>query len=139
MSDDTDRSVLEDLLVEDPDVFRLADCLEGIIGITRDTHTVVTLDPFEDLPNSAQVVAFCLGQWAAHHLDLSKPTHPRIARVESVAPLQSGDYERLNLLAVTDQSVGVNPEDLEDAIQFVNEAKQYAEKRSASKQTGGAA
>ena len=132
----TDHNPLDDLLVDEPEEHRLADCLDGIIGISKDDMNVVPQEGFEDLPNAAQAVAFCIGQWAAHYLDIEQPTHPKIARVVAETPLQRGDFERHKLLSVTDGRVGINVDDLDDAITFVNEAKAYAERRSATKQNG---
>lgn len=132
----TDHNPLEDLVVDEPEEHRLADCLQGIIGISKDDMYVVTQEGFEDLPNAAQAVAFCLGQWAAHYLDIQQSTHPRVARVVAETPLQRGDFERHSLLSVSDDRVGINVDDLDAAIEFVNEAKAYADKRSPTRQAG---
>lgn len=135
----TGHDPLEDLLVDEPEEHRLADCLHGIIGISKADMTVVPQEGFEDLPGPPQAAAFCLGQWAAHYLDIQQPTHPKIARVVAETPLPRGSLERHSLFSVTDDRVGVDVADLDDAIEHVNDARRYVETRSATTQNDDSA
>lgn len=115
---------LEDLLIEDPNYPEIADCLHGIVGITREGLEVIPQDGFEELSGSAQIVAFCLAQWVVHHFDPTKPPHPRKAHVDSKISSPLGKFDNHYLLLVGDDRVGIDVGKMDEAISFV-ESQRY--------------
>jgi len=73
--DDASASPLESLLVSEigqTDKQALTEALDGLIGITRETHNITLRDPFRALENQDRVVGWMLARYAK---DLTRLGH----------------------------------------------------------------
>jgi hypothetical protein len=113
---------IQDEMVVDPqypDHDDLAEVLNGLIAIGRQSHKIRPRDAFYNLAPGVNAVVYCLGQYAACELDAQTTEVCLVSDVEDATGLDRADLDNHSLLTVTGGGVRVSPDRRHDAVEFV--------------------